>query len=80
VTVLNTIKPFAGLVTGLATFAAVKATRGGKNPLSEAETSNLAEAWGVGVPMPVWAREVHETNKKRKMYFISLFNENLNGA
>jgi hypothetical protein len=70
VTVLKTSKPLAGLMTGLATFAAVKATRGGKNPLSEAETSNFADAWGVVVPMPVWARAVHETNKKRKMYFI----------
>ena len=57
-----------------------RAIRGGKNPLFDALTSSLAEAWGVVVPMPVWERAVHETNKKRKMYLISLFNENLNGA
>jgi hypothetical protein len=55
VTVLNTSKPLAGLVTGLATFIAVKAMRGGKNPLFEEVTSNLADASGVVVPMPVWA-------------------------
>jgi hypothetical protein len=68
--VLNTIKPLAGLETGLATFAAVKATRGGKYPLSEAETSSLAEACGVVVPMPVWAYILDEINHMNK---ISLF-------
>ena len=68
--VLNTIKPLAGLETGLATFSAVKATRGGKNPLSDAETSSLAEAWGVVVPMPVWAYTCTENKKKNSAFFI----------
>jgi hypothetical protein len=55
VAVLNTSKPLAGLVTGLETFIAVKDMRGGKNPLFEEVTSNLADASGVVVPMPVWA-------------------------
>jgi hypothetical protein len=70
VAVLNTSKPLAGLVTGLATFIAVKAMRGGKKPLSEAETSSLAEAWGVAVPMPVWANKPVDKNKKRINLFI----------
>jgi hypothetical protein len=52
---LNTNKPVAGEVTGLAAFVAVKAILGGKNPLSVANTSNFAEAFGVVVPIPVWA-------------------------
>jgi hypothetical protein len=38
--------------------------RGGKNPLFEEVTSNLADASGVVVPMPVWANAAEETNKK----------------
>jgi hypothetical protein len=33
----------------------ISETRGGKNPLFVELTSSLAEAWGVVVPMPVWA-------------------------
>jgi hypothetical protein len=55
VAVLYTINPVAGLVIGLAALVAVKATLGGKKPLLVALTSNLAEASGVVVPIPVWA-------------------------
>jgi hypothetical protein len=40
-------------------------TRGGKNPLLEALTSNFAEASGVVVPIPVWAFPINEKNDKR---------------
>ena len=54
--VLKISNPVAGLVTGLAEFNTVKAMRGGRNPLLVEETSSFAEASGVVVPMPVWAK------------------------
>jgi aspartate/methionine/tyrosine aminotransferase len=39
----------------VASVTLVKVTRGGKKPLSVAYTSNLAEGFGVVVPIPVWA-------------------------
>jgi hypothetical protein len=40
---------------GEKTLLAVKETRGGMNPCVEDDTSSFAEAFGVVVPMPVWA-------------------------
>jgi hypothetical protein len=67
---LYTNKPSAGEVIGAADDALVNVTRGGKNPLSEAETSNLADAWGVVVPMPVWAYICTEIKNKNRAFFI----------
>ena len=69
VAVLYTNNPAAGEVVGLAELVAVKATRGGKKPLSVAVTSNFAEALGVVVPIPVCAyalmlKQIKETNNK----------------
>jgi hypothetical protein len=54
-------------VTGANTLVEVSATLGGKKPLSDALTSNFAEALGVVVPMPVWAKTLVEINRKRKI-------------
>jgi hypothetical protein len=62
--VLYTIKPVAGEVTGLAALVAVKAIRGGKNPLSVAYTSSFAEALGEVVPIPVCAFPLRKTQHK----------------
>ena len=55
VAVLYTSRPVAGLETVLPSSVPVNATRGGRNPLSVAATSSLAELCGVVVPMPTWA-------------------------
>ena len=53
-----------GEVTGDAELLDVKATRGGKKPLFELFTSNMAEASGVLVPIPTCAIEAKEQNIK----------------
>jgi hypothetical protein len=57
-------------VIGLAALVAVNATRGGKNPLLVALTSNFAEASGVLVPIPVCAFAM--TVKKIKLTPINI--------
>ena len=52
---------------------AVKVTRGGKNPLLVENTSSFAEALGVVVPIPVWARILVDNNKKRIVIFFIAF-------
>jgi hypothetical protein len=72
---LYTNNPVAGLGIVVVSVPLVKVTRGGKNPLSVADTSSFAEALGVVVPMPVWAiigNEIH-TIRKRSCFFISIF-------
>ena len=64
VAVLYTSKPVAGEGIGPAALLAVKATRGGRNPLSVAVTASLADAFGVVVPMPIWALAKSGNNKK----------------
>jgi hypothetical protein len=60
VDVLYTNNPMAGEVTGLAAFAALSATLGGKKPLLEKFTSSPAELSGVllSVLIPTWAKIV----------------------
>jgi hypothetical protein len=65
VAVLYTSKPVACEGIGNTALLAVKATRGGRNPLSVAVTSSLADAFGVVVPMPVWALAKNGNNKKK---------------
>ena len=57
----------------MASVALVKVTRGGKNPLFEDSICNFAEAWGVVVPMPVWAlaTEKNSNNKTRNFFIIT---------
>ena len=57
VEVLKISNPVAGLDTGFAELSAVNVIRGGKNPLSVAAISSFADACGVDVPIPVWAKE-----------------------
>jgi hypothetical protein len=74
VAVLYTSKPVAGEGIGPTALLAVKATRGGRNPLSVAVTSSLADAFGVFVPMPVWAFTpiTIKTPKNKKILFITI--------
>jgi hypothetical protein len=75
---LYTIKPAAvnkedasdKPVIGEKALVEVKATRGGKKPFVSENTSNLADAFGVVVPIPVWAKEPIEINKKKSIFFI----------
>jgi hypothetical protein len=53
VAVLYTNNPVAGDVIGPLALVAVNATLGGKKPLSVALISNLADALGEVVPIPV---------------------------
>ena len=59
-TVLYTIRPVAFAAVpakGENELVAVKMTRGGRKPKVDELTSNLAEALGEVVPIPVWAKE-----------------------
>ncbi len=55
---------------GLAEFVAVKVTRGGRKPLLEDATSSFAEASGVVVPIPVWAKTLTEIRMRNNIFFI----------
>ena len=55
---------------GLVAFVALNATRGGKKPLSVANTSNFADAFGVEVPIPVWDSAAKEINNKNIVFFM----------
>jgi hypothetical protein len=63
-------------VTGVAAFVAVSETLGGKNPWVVERTSNLAEAWGVLVPMPTWAANWREKSPKMELRIMCFIKGN----
>lgn len=58
-------------------FAAVRVTLGGKKPKVEELTSNLADALGVDVPIPVWAITWIEINNPANNKKCLIIIENL---
>ena len=58
--------------------ALVRLTLGGKKPLSEAVISNFADAFGVVVPIPTWAKEVTQIKNTateiRHVFISNYFN------
>jgi hypothetical protein len=57
-------------VIGEKALDAVNATRGGKKPRSVADTSSFAEALGVVVPIPVWAKTAVLRKRNKIRYFF----------
>jgi hypothetical protein len=58
--------------------ALVRLTLGGKKPLSEEVISNFADALGVVVPIPTWAKEVTQIKNTatdiRHVFISNYFN------
>lgn len=73
VAVLYTSRPATGDVMGLVALVAVRATRGGRNPLVLLFTSSCAEMLGVGVHIPTCAnadKSIRLAAKDSRMDFI----------
>jgi hypothetical protein len=60
------MSPSTGEVTGAATAVLLSDTRGGKKPFVLEVTSSAAEASGVGVPMPTWAKPCKQKSAQRQ--------------
>jgi hypothetical protein len=70
--VANAVVPL-NPVTGEKVLVDVRATLGGRKPFSDELTSNLAEAFGDVVPIPVCAFTLKANATKNKKYIATFF-------